>query len=85
MGAVHKYYLSMAGMVVVGVFVGAIGPGRVQTAGVVVLLGVAVVMVLIRCPKCRTRLSGMGESPGIHGLPGRRCPNCGANLNRASG
>ena len=85
MGPLQKYYFSMLGMVLVGLFAGAVGPGPLQVAAVVALLGVAGFMVFIRCPKCRTRLSGMGDSPGIHGLPGRRCPKCGANLGRTLG
>jgi membrane protein implicated in regulation of membrane protease activity len=78
----RRYYLSWAGVALIALFVAAAGPGNLQVAGVIVLLLLAVFAVFIRCPSCRTRLSGMGDSPGIHGLPGRHCPKCGADLGR---
>jgi len=80
----RKYYLSWAGVAIIGLFVWAVGPGHVQVAAVIVLLLLGIYAVFIRCPSCRTRLSAMGDSPGIHGLPGRHCPNCGADLGKAS-
>jgi len=80
----RKYYLSWAGVAAIALFVSAAEPGSVQVVGVIVLLLLALYAVFIRCPGCRIRLSGMGDSPGIHGLPGRHCPKCGADLGRAS-
>ena len=82
MSPLQKYYLSWAGVALIALFVAAAGPGNLQVAGVIVLLLLAVFAVLIRCPGCRTLLSGMGDSPGVHGLPGRYCSKCGADLRR---
>jgi hypothetical protein len=85
MAPLCRYYLSFAGMLLLGLGIAALPPGNEQTAGVVVLLSLAGYMVFVRWPKCRIRLSAMGDSPGIHGVPGRRCPNCGADLSKSTG
>jgi len=47
---------------------------------VAVLFLLGLYAVFIRCPNCRARLSGMGDVPGVHGLPDRHCSKCGADL-----
>ena len=70
-------------MAVAGLLAWAAGPGRAQVVLVAVVLLFGAYAVLIRCPVCRTRLSAMGDNPGVHGLPGGYCPKCGAHLGRA--
>jgi hypothetical protein len=78
----QKYYLSWVGVALIGLFVWAAGPGKVQVAAVIVLLLLGTYAVFVRCPNCGTRLSAMGDSPGVHGLPDRHCPKCGGDLGR---
>ena len=78
-----KYYLSWGTLAIAALPTWAAGPGRAQEALAAVVVVLGVYAVFIRCPNCRTRLSAMGDNPGVHGLPGRHCPNCGADLGRA--
>ena len=75
-----RYYLSWAAVAACGLLVWAAGPGRAQMFLVAVLFLLGLYAVFIRCPNCRARLSGMGDVPGVHGLPDRHCSKCGADL-----
>ena len=75
----QRYYGSMLGAAILGLLA-AVSSGKAQIAIVIVLLALGFYMVFIRCPKCRKRLSSMGDVPGVHGLPDRYCDNCGAHL-----
>jgi len=84
MSPLARYYWSLAGVAVAGLLVWAAGPGRAQLALVIFMLLLGAYAVFVRCPLCRTRLSAMGDSPGVHGLPDRHCSKCGANLGRTA-
>lgn len=77
----QRYYLSWAGIALSGFFAWAAGPGYIQLAAIIFLFLLAAYMAFVRCPRCGIRLSAMGNTPGVHGLPGRYCARCGADLN----
>ena len=83
MSPLFRYYGSFVVIALIALTIEIISPGNGRIAAIVVLLAMGAYMVFVRCPQCRTRLSAMGDNPGIHGLPGRRCPKCGADLTSA--
>ena len=78
----QKYYGAMIAGVILGLLA-AVSSGAAKYVFVIMLLGIAAYLVFIRCPKCRKRLSSMGDVPGIHGLPDRFCDKCGVDLSAA--
>ena len=84
MSPLWRYYASILAIVVVAILSALAGSRIAQGFGLIVVLGLALYLTRINCPRCGRRL-GREPRVGVGFGPGRHCPGCGWDLSKRQG